>query len=109
MKIYLDGEFVPEEEAWVSVFDHLPGITRATIIELAREEGYMVHEENFGIADLYIAQEVFLTGTAAEIAPIVEIDGRKIGDGRPGPITKRLRERFRAITGTSETGTPIER
>jgi branched-chain amino acid aminotransferase len=89
------------------VMNNLPGITRATVIELAREEGYQVFEENFGIADLYIAQEVFLTGTAAEIAPIVEIDGRKINDGRPGPITRRLRERFREITGTPETGTPI--
>lgn len=89
------------------VMNNLPGITRATIIELAREEGYVVHEENFGIADLYIANEVFLTGTAAEIAPIVEIDGRKIDDGRPGPITRRLRERFRQVTGTPETGTPI--
>lgn len=89
------------------VMNNLPGITRATIIELAQEEGLVVREENFGIADLYIANEVFLTGTAAEIAPIVEIDGRRIDDGKPGPITRRLRERFYEITGTPETGTPI--
>ena len=89
------------------VMNNLPGITRATVIELAQEEGYQVFEENFGVADLYIANEVFLTGTAAEIAPIVEIDGRKINDGRPGPITHRLYERFREITGIPETGTPI--
>ncbi len=89
------------------VMNNLPGITRATIIELAREEGLVVREENFGIADLYIANEVFLTGTAAEIAPIVEIDGRRIDDGKPGPITRHLRQRFYEITGIGETGTPI--
>lgn len=89
------------------VMNNLPGITRATIIELAEGEGYVVREQNFGIADLYIANEVFLTGTAAEIAPIVEIDGRKIDDGKPGPITRHLRQRFYEITGTPETGTPI--
>jgi len=106
-----DNIFIVKREKLYTppVMNNLPGITRATIIELAQEEGYMVHEENFGIADLYIAQEVFLTGTAAEIAPIVEIDGRKIGNGKPGPITRRLRERFRQVTGTPETGTPIER
>ena len=85
----------------------LPGITRQTVIELAREEGFTVHETFFGLAELYTADEVFLTGTAAEIAPIVEIDGRRIGEGKPGPITKKLWERFKAITGIPETGTPI--
>lgn len=89
------------------VMNNLPGITRATVIELAKKEGYQVLEENFGIADLYMADEEFLTGTAAEVAPIVEIDGRRIGDGKPGPITKELRQRFLEITGIPETGTPI--
>ena len=99
---------VKDEELYTPpVMNNLPGITRAVVIELAREEGYEVHEENFGIAELYTADEVFLTGTAAEIAPIVEIDGRVIGEGKPGPITRKLRERFRKITGIPETGTPI--
>jgi len=85
----------------------LPGITRQTVIELAQAEGITVHETHFGLAELYTANEVFLTGTAAEIVPIVEIDGQAIGEGKPGPITRRLWERFKAITGTPETGTPI--
>jgi branched-chain amino acid aminotransferase len=89
------------------VVTNLPGITRGVIIELAAEAGYSVREEYFGPAQLYMADEVFLTGTAAEVVPIVEIDGRTIGDGRPGPITLDLKERFKAITGTPETGTPI--
>jgi len=89
------------------VTTNLPGITRATIIELAHEANYPVKEEFFGVAQLYMADEVFLTGTAAEVVPIVEIDGRAIGTGEPGPITRDLRERFKAITGRPETGTPI--
>lgn len=89
------------------VVTNLPGITRGTMIELAREAGYEVHEQFFGTAQLYMADEVFLTGTAAEIIGIVEIDKRPIGDGTPGPITMELRDRFRAITGIPETGTPI--
>jgi len=89
------------------VVTNLPGITRGVIIELAGEAGYRVREEYFGPAQLYMADEVFLTGTAAEVVPIVEIDGRTIGDGRPGPITVDLRERFKAITGSPKTGTPI--
>jgi len=89
------------------VTTNLPGITRATIIELAQEAHYPVREEYFGVAQLYMADEVFLTGTAAEVVPIVEIDGRPIGTGKPGPITRDLRERFKAITGIPETGTPI--
>ncbi len=89
------------------VTTNLPGITRATIIALAKEAGYTVREEYFGIAQLYMADEVFLTGTAAEVVPIVEIDGRAIGSGRPGPITVEMRQRFKAITGIPETGVPI--
>jgi len=85
----------------------LPGITRQTVIELAKGEGFTVHETFFGLAELYTADEVFLTGTAAEIAPIVEIDGRVIGEGKPGPVARRLWERFKAITGVPETVTPI--
>ena len=61
-------------------------------------------EEWLGVFDLYTADEVFVTGTAAEIAPIVMIDGREIGDGKPGPITCQLIEEFKKIT---KDGTPI--
>lgn len=89
------------------VVTNLPGITRGAIIQLAGQVNYPVREEYFSAAQLYMADEVFLTGTAAEVVPIVEIDGRTIGTGEPGPITLNLRERFKAITGRPETGTPI--
>ncbi|MCS7198033.1 MAG: branched-chain-amino-acid transaminase [Candidatus Bipolaricaulota bacterium] len=86
---------------------NLPGITRETVIELALKEKIPVREEFFGVSALYAADECFITGTAAEIAPIIEIDRRAIGTGKPGPITQRLMERFRTITGIPQTGTPI--
>jgi len=72
----------------------LEGITRAVVIRLARQEGLEVVEKNLTRYDLYVCDELFLTGTAAEVIGIVEIDGRAIGDGRPGPITRLLRDRF---------------
>lgn len=85
----------------------LPGITRETVIELARAESITVSEEFFTLHALYTAAECFITGTAAEIAPVIEIDGRVIGTGKSGPITQKLMQRFRAITGIRATGTPI--
>jgi branched-chain amino acid aminotransferase len=72
----------------------LEGITRAVVIRLARQEGLEVVEKNLTRYDLYVCDEFFLTGTAAEVIGIVEIDGRPIGDGKPGPITRLLREKF---------------
>lgn len=72
----------------------LGGITRDTIMVLAREIGYTVKEEFFTRDELYIADEVFFTGTAAEVTPIREIDDRTIGEGRPGPVTKELQKAF---------------
>ncbi len=72
----------------------LEGITRNLVIKLARKEKLEVVEKNLTRFDLYVCDEFFLTGTAAEVIGIVEIDGRIIGDGKPGPITKRLREKF---------------
>jgi len=72
----------------------LEGITRDSIITLARDMGYTVVEERFTRDDLYIAEEVFLTGTAAELTPVREVDNRPIGDGHIGPITKRLQAAF---------------
>jgi len=72
----------------------LEGITRNLVIGLAEKEGLEVVEKNLTRCDLYICDEFFLTGTAAEVIGIVEIDGRVVGNGKPGPITKRLREKF---------------
>jgi branched-chain amino acid aminotransferase len=72
----------------------LEGITRNSTMEIALDEGLQVVTERFTRDELYIADEAFLTGTAAEITPIREVDGRTIGDGVPGPVTRRLQERF---------------
>lgn len=72
----------------------LEGITRQVVIQLAQKEGLSVVEKNLTRYDLHVSDELFLTGTAAEVIGIVEIDKRVIGDGRPGPITRLLRERF---------------
>jgi branched-chain amino acid aminotransferase len=72
----------------------LEGITRNSVIQLARERGIPVVEERFTRDAMYVADEVFLTGTAAEIAPVREIDGRRIGTGKPGPVTMDLQKTF---------------
>ena len=72
----------------------LSGITRGVIIRLARENGYEVSEENLTRYDMYTVDEMFLTGTGAEMIPVVEVDGRQIGDGRPGPVTRELKKKF---------------
>ncbi|MFQ5787045.1 MAG: aminotransferase class IV, partial [Thermodesulfobacteriota bacterium] len=72
----------------------LEGITRDCTIELARDEGIALEITGFTRDELYIADEAFLTGTAAEITPIREVDGRSIGDGRPGDVTIKLQSRF---------------
>ncbi|UFJ39035.1 branched-chain-amino-acid transaminase [Brevibacillus humidisoli] len=73
----------------------LEGITRQAIIEIAQRLGYTVKEEPFTRHDVYVADEVFLTGTAAEVISVVEVDGRKIKDGKPGPVTHHLLDEFR--------------
>ena len=75
----------------------LPGITRGSIIQLARDQGYTVVEERFARDELYVADEVFLTGTAAEVTPIREVDHRVIGTGSPGPITLALQESYFSV------------
>ncbi|MBI4688037.1 MAG: branched-chain amino acid transaminase [Nitrospirae bacterium] len=72
----------------------LEGITRNSIIEIAEKHKISVREANFTRDELYIADEAFLTGTAAEITPVREVDGRVIGEGKPGTITKKLQEKF---------------
>jgi len=78
----------------------LKGITRDTIIELARKEKLEVREEIMTRHDLFNSDESFLTGTAAEIIPVVKVDGRAIGNGKPGKITARLLSGFRQLTKT---------
>ncbi len=76
----------------------LEGITRDVVIDLARAAGIEVLEVALTKHDVYIADEVFLTGTAAEVIPVVKIDSRSIGDGHPGPITRDLIARFKELT-----------
>jgi len=83
----------------------LYGITRQTVIELAEAAGWKVTEPNLTRYDLFNADECFLTGTGAELIPVVKIDGRVIGTGQPGPITRQLVENYHALTKT--VGEPI--
>ncbi|TFH24989.1 MAG: branched-chain amino acid transaminase [Myxococcales bacterium] len=75
----------------------LEGITRNSAIELLQKAGYEVVEERFTRDEIYIADEAFLTGTAAEITPMRSLDDREIGEGKPGPVTKRLQEEYFAV------------
>ena len=83
----------------------LRGITRSLVFEIGAELGVKVVEANITRHDVFVADECFLTGTAAEIVPVAKVDGRSIGNGKPGSLTTRIIARFREIT--RETGTPI--
>ena len=76
----------------------LEGITRHAVLELARASGLSVREVTLSRHDVYVADECFLTGSAAEIVPVVKVDNRKIGSGKPGPITLELTRQFRELT-----------
>ncbi len=81
----------------------LEGITRKCVLDIAEDEGIPVEQQRFTRDELYIADEAFFTGTAAEVTPIKEVDGREIGSGKPGEITKRVQKRyFAAIKGEDE-------
>lgn len=86
------GDFTPSSNSGI-----LEGITRGAVIELARAAGHTVIERTMDRHDVFNADECFLTGTAAELIPVVECDGRVIGTGRPGPVTRDLRQRFQAL------------
>lgn len=75
----------------------LDGITRRAIMDLCDRLGYEVKEQPFTCHDVYVADEVFLTGTAAEVIAVVQVDGRRIGEGKPGPITRHLLAEFRKL------------
>jgi branched-chain amino acid aminotransferase len=79
----------------------LEGVTRGAVIELARRQGVEVVETALTKYDLYVADECFLTGSAAEVIPVVKLDGRPIGDGRPGPTTRDLMARFKKLVRVS--------
>jgi len=83
----------------------LHGITRGVVMDLARETGVTVAEPNLTRYDVFNAEECFLTGTGAEVIPIVKVDGRVIGTGRPGRLTGELVDKYRALTKSS--GEPI--
>lgn len=83
----------------------LEGITRRVVIEMARSRGYRVEEAFMTTHDLFMADECFVTGTGAEILPVVELSGRPIGDGRPGALTRELLEAYRDLTRSE--GTPV--
>jgi branched-chain amino acid aminotransferase len=81
----------------------LDGITRRSIVQIAQDLGYPVVERNIARAELYLAEEVFMTGTAAELVPVVEVDDHRVGAGRPGEITRALQDAFEdAIHGRAE-------
>jgi len=86
----------------------LDGITRRFVMQLAKKLGYTVVERNITPNELFNANEVFFTGTAAEIAPVREINKRIINDGKPGPITKRLMQEFSKLVKHPKEGTPIK-
>jgi branched-chain amino acid aminotransferase len=83
----------------------LYGITRNTVLDCARLNGIPISEPNLTRYDVYTAEEMFLTGTAAELIPVVKVDGRTIGSGRPGPVTRRLIDAFHELT--RQSGEPI--
>lgn len=81
----------------------LEGITRGVVLDLAAKLRIPAAEEPFTRYDVYTSQECFLTGTAAELVPVVEVDGRPIGKGKPGPVTAKLLKGFKALTGNEGT------
>jgi len=83
----------------------LAGITRDSVLRIARDLGVPVKEEKFTRDTMYLADELFMTGTAAEVTPVREVDNRKIGKGEPGPVTKRLLDAFHALV--RREGDPI--
>jgi len=102
-----DNFFIVEDGTVVTPPYHnsLQGITRQAALDVAEKQGLRTEEKPITQFDVYAADEAFMTGTAAEIAPIVEVDGREIGDGSPGQITKKLMDAFEKHARTQ--GTPI--
>jgi branched-chain amino acid aminotransferase len=87
--------------------NNLRGITRLVVLEISKSLGITVKEQNIGYFDLYTADEMICTGTAAEVAPITWVDGRTIGSGKPGPVTRQLMAAFKTVT--EKEGYPINK
>lgn len=83
----------------------LPGITRGIVLRLCREEGIPCEERDLSLVELHTADEAFTTGTMGELSPVLEVDGRTIGDGKPGEKTRRLQELFAELA--ADEGTPL--
>ncbi len=85
-------------EVWTSTGDYcLPGITRGNVLRICREQGIPAAEKSFSLTQVYGAEEAFVTGTFAGVAPVVEIDGRVMGEGRRGPMVERLQGLYREL------------
>ena len=85
----------------------LPGITRGIVIQTARDNGIETIERNISLSEIHAADEAFTTGTMGELSPVLEVDGRTIGDGEPGPLTDRLRELYAARTSNEDEPLPF--
>ncbi|MCX5823768.1 MAG: aminotransferase class IV [Deltaproteobacteria bacterium] len=83
----------------------LVGITRNVMIRLFKELNYTVEERDVVVSELFTADEIFGTGTGTEITPVIEVNGRKIGEGKPGPVTNRIDEKFKEFK--KDNGTPV--
>jgi branched-chain amino acid aminotransferase len=84
----------------------LPGITRQAVLELAGEDGIAVEEADVALPDLFGAGEAFLTNSVMEVMPLVSVDGRPVGTGRPGPLTERLARRYRDLVARETSSAP---
>ena len=102
-----ENVFIVRNHTLVTPFTstNLPGVTREAVLEIAPKLSLEAKEQFFTLYDVWAADEAFITGSAAEIAPVVEVDGRTIGDGKPGATTKALMKAFRDLV--MSTGTPI--
>jgi branched-chain amino acid aminotransferase len=96
---------IREGGVWTSTGHYnLRGITRDLVLEVAREAGIPAHEKPFSLTDVYSADEAFVTGTFGGLTPAVEIDGRKVGNGKPGPMTARLSDLYHAAVAADIAG-----
>jgi len=96
---YLKNGVITTPPVWIGI---LPGITRQAVLDIAKETLALEVQENvFTVHDLYTAQEVFISGTGAEIAGVVELDGRVIGKGKPGKLTRDLQKLYHQIASTT--------